>query len=59
MVTIFIRMRDIMVTKTVRNRKGNLTKEYQMRNGAFSLVRQIFGIKSLKQSQKGKHGSTK
>ena len=52
-------MRDTMVTKTVRNRKGNLTKEYQMRNGAFSLVRQIFGIKSLKQYQKGKHGSTK
>ena len=47
MVTIFIRMRDTMATKTVRNGKENLTKESQIRNGAFSLAREIFGIKSL------------
>ena len=52
MVRIFIRMRDTMATKTVRNGKENLTKESQIRNGAFSLARQIFGIKSLKQYQK-------
>ena len=52
MVTIFIRMRDTMATKTVRNGKDNLTKESQIRNGAFSLARHIFGIKSLKQYQK-------
>ena len=45
-------MRDTMATKTVRNGKENLTKESQIRNGAFSLARQIFGIKSLKQYQK-------
>ena len=52
MVRIFIRMRDTMATKTVRNGKENLTKESQIRNGAFSLAREIFGIKSLKQYQK-------
>ena len=45
-------MRDTIATKTVRNGKGDLTKESQIRNGAFSLVRQIFGIKILKQYQK-------
>ena len=41
-----------MTTKTVRNAKGDPTEESQIRSGAFSLVFQIFGIKSLKHYQK-------
>ena len=49
---ILIRTRYTMATKTVRNEKGNPSEKSQMRNGAFSLVCQIFGIESLKQYQK-------
>ena len=41
-----------MATKNVRNGKGDSTKESEIRNGVFSLVCQIFGIKSLKPYQK-------
>ena len=41
-----------MAAKVVRNGKGDSAKESEIRNGAFSLVCQIFGIKILKDYQK-------
>ena len=41
-----------MATKAMRNEKGDPAEESQIRNGAFWLVCQIFGIKSLKHYQK-------
>ena len=52
MVTILIRTQYTIAAKAVRNGKGDSTKDSGIRNGAFSLVCQIFGIKSLKDYEK-------
>ena len=41
-----------MMTKAVRDGKDDSTKESEIKNGAFSLVYQIFAIKSLEPYQK-------